>query len=83
MKTKSQIERARVNKKFLELKILFGGKCHFCNENYLLEFAHVKETKLTGRSRGKIKRYYDIKNNIMCYLLTCKYHNILAWGYWN
>lgn len=76
--TKSQRERRRVRRRFEELKIKFGGKCFYCSQNFLLEFAHVKSTKLSGRGRGFVKRYYDIKNNPDCYKLTCKSHNYLA-----
>lgn len=80
--TKSQLDRKRIRRRFKELKIKFGGKCHFCNQTYLLEFAHVRPTKLSGRGRGFKERYTDIKNNPMNYLLTCKNHNDLAMGYW-
>ena len=78
MFTKSQQERKRIRRRFNELKIKFGGKCFFCGQTFLLEFAHCKPTKLSGRGRGFIKRYYDIKNNPDCYKLTCKLHNYLA-----
>jgi len=78
MKTKSQLERQRVHRRFAELKNKYGNRCYFCGQTWLLEFAHVKPTKLSGRSRGLISRYIDIKNNPDCYLLTCKNHNSLA-----
>jgi hypothetical protein len=61
-----------VKKKFKELKILLGNKCIYCGIDKELEFAHVRKTELSGRSRGTYKRYYDIKNNIDCYRLMCE-----------
>ena len=63
--------RELYNKLFGELKKLFGGKCKNCGTEEKLEFAHVKPTDLNGMGRGKITRYYDIKNYPDCYTLLC------------
>jgi hypothetical protein len=39
-----------------------------------LEFAHVLETALKGRGRGRKERYYDIIKNPDCYRLLCQFH---------
>ena len=57
-----------------------GGECSFCGEKSILEFAHIKPTKLSGKSRGMKKRILDVKNNWSCYLLTCDRCNYLAEG---
>ena len=51
-----------------ECNICFGTKCY----NVKLQVAHIKETELSGRSRGKRKRLYDIKNNQDSYVLLGK-----------
>ena len=38
------------------------------------EFAHVLETALKGRGRGRKERYYDIIKNPDCYRLLCQFH---------
>lgn len=50
----------------------FGGCCQKCGSIQDLEFAHVRHTGLSGRSRGRKERYYDIKNNRACYMLLCR-----------
>ena len=65
-------------KKFQELRNYYGNKCFFCGQTYRLEFAHKRPTKLNGKGRGRQERYYDIKNNLDCYMLTCSKHNYLA-----
>ena len=58
-------------KKDLQKKL--GSDCRKCGHRSKLEFAHVKRTKLSGKTgRGKKKRLYDIKNNLHCYILLCK-----------
>lgn len=64
-----------LNAKFDYLReVTFGGKClnpdcdRLCSH---LHFAHIKPTSLFGRGRGKMKRYYNIKNNIFYYTLLC------------
>jgi hypothetical protein len=49
-----------------------GHRCYAKGE---LEFAHIKPSGLSGRSRGQSRRYYDIKKNPECYKLMCKYHH--------
>jgi len=51
----------------------FGAFCWLCEEETkVLEFHHLKETKLNGRGRGRKERYYDILKNPNCYFPTCK-----------
>lgn len=49
----------------------YGGKCSKCKSIFNLEFAHVSQTKLFGRGRGRKERYYDIINNPTKYILLC------------
>lgn len=60
-----------INKKWDELKRIYGKKCMICGLTENLEFAHVRETGLSGQGRGKSHRYYDIVNNPDCYRLYC------------
>lgn len=51
---------------------LYGGSCKQCGKTEKLEFAHIKETPLQGKSgRGRKERYYDIINNRDAYVLLC------------
>ena len=68
----NKVRKLWLNEKFEELRQDFGNKCLLCNNSHALEFAHINSTKLSGSSRGKQKRYYDIKNNKECYALLCK-----------
>lgn len=62
-----------IQKKFKALRKARGGRCLDCGSGKDLEFAHIKETTLSGRnSRGRKERYYDIKNNPQCYVLLCE-----------
>lgn len=66
------------NRLFDELRQLFGGRCKCCGSTLSLQFAHIKETGLSGRGRGKSRRYYDIKKHPDCYALLCeKCHKLL------
>ena len=56
---------------FRKLREAYGGKCAICGSMERLEFAHVQPTKLSGRSRGRKERYYDVSNNPECYMLLC------------
>ena len=62
--------------KMAELRKERGGRCLLglahCSETKRLEFAHVKETGLKGRGRGRAERYRDIKANPECYILACR-----------
>jgi len=53
------------------LKKEFGGKCLNCGSIINLQFAHIKETGLNGRGRGRKERYYDIRKYPKCYILLC------------
>ena len=60
-----------------------GGKCQWadlcpgesCDRTFDLQFAHIKETKLSGRGRGSGKRLRDIRQNGDCYKLLCDVHH--------
>jgi predicted restriction endonuclease len=66
-----------IRRKINELKELNGNKCKKkgCNEQYELQFAHIKPTELNGRGRGRKERYYDVIRNPTSYLLMCKDHH--------
>jgi 5-methylcytosine-specific restriction endonuclease McrA len=55
-----------------ELMSRFGGKCSNCGSTEELQFAHIRETKLNGRGRGRKERLYDIIKNPLSYRLLCK-----------
>jgi hypothetical protein len=75
----NQTERNRdwLSKKFNELRSNFGGICHYpeCKSIENLQFAHRRPTRLSGSGRGKRKRYYDIMNNPVNYILLCLVHH--------
>jgi hypothetical protein len=48
-----------------------GGKCERCGSEEILEWAHIKDTGLSGRSRGSAKRYLDVQRNPDSYMLYC------------
>lgn len=54
-----------------QLKEEYGGKCWNCGSTVNLEFAHVKETGLSGKGRGRHERYFDIKAHPDAYALLC------------
>lgn len=39
---------------------LWGGVCEICGDVHRLEFAHIRPTRLKGRSRGSRHRYLDV-----------------------
>lgn len=58
-----------------KLRDTFEPRCRECPDcpyqGNEMEFAHIKETGLNGRGRGRSSRYYDIKNNPDSYFLCC------------
>jgi len=62
-----------IKKAFQKLREFFGGKCQECGRTDRLEFAHIGETPLSrkGRGRGRKERYYDILRHPLCYKLLC------------
>ena len=60
-----------IRKQFDELKNRFGGKCLNCGSTMNLQFAHIKDTCLNGKGRGRKERYYDIIKNPESYVLLC------------
>lgn len=66
-----------IKKKILELREKHGNKCHFkgCEQQYELQFAHIRPTNLNGMGRGRNERYYDIIRNPDAYILMCKDHH--------
>ena len=49
----------------------WGGECLFCGSTEKLEFAHLKETELNGRGRGRKERLYDVIKHPDSYVLLC------------
>lgn len=64
-----------------ELITAYGGKCMIegCTEQDpdVLQFAHLKPTKLSGSGRGMGRRLYDVKNNFQSYCLICPWEHYL------
>lgn len=61
-----------IRKALDRLREEFGNCCQKCGIKDKLEFAHINETGLSGRGRGRKERYYNIKNNKKEYLLLCR-----------
>jgi hypothetical protein len=55
-----------------KLRKRYHDQCYFCQSTKDLEFAHITETNLSGRGRGRKERYYDVIKNPNSYLLLCK-----------
>ena len=74
-------KRAPVNQwaadKRKELIASMGGRCRRCGNTSKLEFAHISQTKLTGRGRGLAARICDIRKNHHCYTLLCRVCHML------
>ena len=73
-----QLRAAWIRRIWRQLRKDFGDKCTKCDmaekgdpKNPTLEFAHLKPTKLNGRGRGSLHRYYDIRKNPKSYALMC------------
>lgn len=68
------------------LRKFYGNRCNApkCRKEGLLgrwEFAHLAPTKLMGRSRGRIERLLDVKNNPEKYTLMHRAcHHDYDWG---
>lgn len=60
-----------IRRKLDLLKEEFGGKCWNCGTVENLQFAHIKDTELNGKGRGRKERYYDILNHPTHYALLC------------
>ena len=61
-----------IREQFDNLYLFYNMTCALCGVPDVrsnLEFAHVRETGLIGRGRGRKERYYDIVNNLDCYRL--------------
>lgn len=69
--------------KFRALRRAWGGQCVWwpCGRRSGLQFAHIRPTRLVGRSRGQKKRYLDIVRNPECYVLLCRDHHALLDGF--
>ena len=60
---------------------LRGGRCERCGSSEDLEMAHVAETGLSGRSRGRKERVTDWLRNPSSYRLLCRgCHDMLDAG---
>ena len=53
----------------------WGGECLFCGTTKNLQFAHLKETSVKGRGRGRKERLYDTIRNQDSYILLCREHH--------
>lgn len=59
--------------KFKQLRAARGNACECgCGRTERLEFAHLRETKVFGRGRGRADRYHDIRRNPDAYALLAK-----------
>lgn len=67
-----------VKRRWAQLIEEYGGECQDCGKRYDLEFAHLGETGLKGKGRGKSRRLADILKNRDLYRLLCmECHDIL------
>jgi len=67
-----------VKRRWMELIEEYGGECQDCGKRYDLEFAHLGETGLKGKGRGKNRRLFNILHNRDLYRLLCMdCHDIL------
>lgn len=64
-------ETVRIKRKMQELRQMYPV-CRFCGSTEQVEFVHLRETPLSGRGRGRRKRYYDITRNLDAYSALCK-----------
>ena len=62
-------QNAWVRKKINQVKVICENP--ICDSVEKLEFAHIKPTKLSGRGRGRNKRYQDFVKNCDCYKILC------------
>ena len=59
-----------------------GGKCQASqlnlggNHDGELEFAHIKNTEVTGIGRGSYARAVDVRDHPNSYLLLCRKHHL-------
>jgi hypothetical protein len=96
VKAPGKSRRGRYSGAVARLRVEWGDRCKRCGkpnrmeldgqgrERPSLDFAHVKPTGVTGRSRGSAHRYHDIKANPECYQLLCRYpcHKDFDRDYW-
>lgn len=66
-----QQHKSWLGKAWYSLIINFGGMCEECGSKLGLEFAHRLPTGLSGKGRGKDRRYYDILKHPLNYRLLC------------
>ena len=52
---------------------VFGERCFMCGCQKELQFAHMRQTGVSGRGRGKYTRAKDIRDNFGSYELLCRY----------
>jgi hypothetical protein len=64
-------QNIHIRKQMDKLKEKFGGRCWNCGSTVNLQFAHIKETDINGRGRGRKERYYDIIKHPESYALLC------------
>jgi len=52
-------------------QILGGGRCVACSREDYLEFAHLRPTGVSGRSRGSWETLADVRRHLRDYVLLC------------
>src|SRR2546427_384454 len=62
-----------IEKKMRKLRRTFG--CGRCGTHILIEFAHLTETKVNGKGRGRKERFYDILKHPEAYAPLCHEHH--------
>lgn len=67
LRQQSYIARLRA-----KLRTKFGDCCAWCKSEIDLEFAHLRETEVKGRSRGQTRRLLDVQRNPDAYTLLCR-----------
>lgn len=62
----------RLKQLIFEQRLEFGLCCVWCGDYSCVEFAHIDHTGVDGSSRGRWKRYYDVKKNKDKFMLMCQ-----------
>lgn len=74
--TKLKAKRNAAKKRRDDLRIRVGRhfpeKCEICDEQSDLEFAHLRPTEVSGRSRGWERTLKDILANLDAYAQLCR-----------
>jgi hypothetical protein len=68
----TQTENYSSSYKWEVLRQEYGGRCAKCKSTAKLQFAHQFPSGLEGYGRGKNKRYWNIVNHPLSYVLLCE-----------